>query len=104
MLPSFAETADMRTDAEMDVSLPERDQLRDAEPRLDRECEQRVVASTGPRRVSGRRQKRVDFRFGEKGHEPALEAFGRNREHASDHRGMLGMSQRGEAKQRANRG
>jgi hypothetical protein len=104
LLPSFAEAADMRTDAKMDVRLPECDQFRDAQPRLDCESEERVVASTGPRGVSGRRQKRVDFRFSEEGHEPALEAFGRNREHACDDRGMLGMPKRRETKQRANRG
>ena len=104
LLPSFAEAADMRTNAEMDVRLSERDQLRDTKPRLDRDDEERVVASTGPRPAIGRAKQRVDFRFGEEGHEPSLEAFGRDREHARDHGGMLGMPQRREAKQRANRG
>jgi hypothetical protein len=45
LLASFSDTADMRTEAKMDVSLPKRDELRHAEPRLDGQCEQGLIAS-----------------------------------------------------------
>jgi hypothetical protein len=45
----------------------------------------------------------LDFALVEEGHERAVEALGRDREHASDVVGVLGVAVRGEAKQRVDR-
>ena len=74
----------------------------------------RPVWAASPRRVWSRRpvqvdavwcgEQRVEFRFGQEGHEPSLEAFGRNGEHALDHGGMLRVAKRCIPEQRSDRG
>ena len=55
-------------------------------------------------RVAVRRgQERVDLFVGEVGDDRAVEAFGRDGEHAADERGVLGVAERGEAEHRVDR-
>jgi hypothetical protein len=62
-----------------------------------------VVAPTGPCGPVWRGEQRVHLGLGEVAEQAALEAFGRDREHAGDARGVLGVVKRGEAEQGADR-
>ena len=63
-----------------------------------------MVAPPGPSRPIGRGKQCVEFRFGQEGNEPSVEALGRNGKHALDHGSMLGMTKRGVSEQGADRG
>ncbi len=63
-----------------------------------------MIAPASPRAPVGSREERVDFGVGEEGHEPPLEAFRRNRQHARDRGGVLRMANGRKAKQRADGG
>jgi hypothetical protein len=50
-----------------------------------------VIAPAGPVVAVGRGEQRVDLRFGQERDERPLEALGRDREHAADRLGVLGV-------------
>jgi hypothetical protein len=60
-----------------------------------------VVAPPGPGGAVRGGQQRVELRFGEEGDERPLEALWRDREDALDRGGVLGMTKRRVAEQRA---
>ncbi|HLG07266.1 MAG TPA: hypothetical protein VI409_01195 [Gaiellaceae bacterium] len=62
-----------------------------------------MVAAADPGGLVGGGEQRVDLGLGEVGDQRAVEAFGRHREHALDDGGVLGVAQRGEAKQGVDR-
>ena len=64
--------------AEMDVGAAQPDQFGGPKARLGIEVEQCRVASSGPGRPIRRGQQGIDFRLGQIGHEPSLEAIRRN--------------------------
>ena len=90
--------------AEVDVADGEPGQLGDAQPGLGGEQEQGVVAPAGPGGPVGGGEQRVELGFGEVGDEGLVVALGRDRQHPGDHRGVLGVAQRGVAEQRVDRG
>ena len=102
LLAPLPETVDVRTAGEMQVHAPQAGEFRDAQSRLDREREERVIAAAGPRGAVGRGEQGVDFDIGEEGHEPARAALRRDREHAGNNGRLLGMLQRGVAEQGVN--
>jgi len=67
-----------RAGAEMDVGAAQPDQFGGPKARLGIEVEQCRVASSGPGRPIRRGQQGIDFRLGQIGHEPSLEALRRN--------------------------
>ena len=62
---ALAVAADVGAGAEVDVVAGQRGQFGDAQPGLDGQREQGVVASAGPGVAVGRGQQRVDLRRGE---------------------------------------
>lgn len=94
----------MRDGAEVCVARCEAGQLRDAESGLDREGEHRSVASSDPGSLVRRAEQRVDLVVGEVRDECSVVAFGWDREDACDQRGVLGMTEAGEAVERSDRG
>ena len=96
--------ADVRAGAEAHVAAGQADQLGGAQPGLDGEQDQRVVAAADPGRLVGGGEQRVDLGFGEERDERLVEALGRDRQDALDRGGVLGVPQRGVAEQRADRG
>ena len=92
----------MRTTGEVEVRTPQTDELGSAQPGLDREREEGVVAATGPPGAIGGGEQGVDFDVGQKSHQPTRAALGRNREDASNDGGLTGMLQRGVAEQGMN--
>ena len=76
----------------MDIGTSKADQLRCSQARLRGETEERVVSPPGPGRPIGRRKQRTDFRLGQEGHEPSVEALGRDGENALDEAGMIGIN------------
>src|SRR5215472_18071146 len=89
---------------EMDIGTSEADQLRCSQARLGGDTEERVVSPPGPRRAIGGGKQRTDFRLGQEGHEPSVEALGRDGENALDKAGMIGMAKCGESEQRTDHG
>jgi hypothetical protein len=63
-----------------------------------------VIAPSGPRAPVRSGEHCLDFRLGEKRHEPSLEASWGNRQHTRDQGSVLWMTKGGKAKQRANGG
>jgi hypothetical protein len=85
----------------MDVGAAEADELRDAQPGLDGEQEEGMVASARRGRPVRGREDGLDLLGAEERDEAALEALGGDGQHPLDERGMLGMAQRGVAEERA---
>ena len=73
----------MRAGAEVHVLAAQAGELGDAQPGLDREGQQRVVATADPAVAVRGGQQRVDLFGGEVGDDRAVEAFGRDGEHAA---------------------
>jgi len=93
----------VRAVVEGDVCVAQAGELGHAQPSLDREQQQGVVAATEPGAAIGCREQRVDLCLGEERHDRSVGAFGLDRDHARDQLGVFGVSQRGEAKQRVHR-
>ncbi len=74
-----------------------------AEPGLDREQQQRVVASTGPGHAIGCGEQRLDLLLVQERDERPVGAFWWDREHALDVLGVLGMPERRVAEERMDR-
>ncbi len=90
--------------AEVEVLEAERGELADAQPGLQREDKQGVVAPAQATRAVRAGEQRVDFGGDEEAHECALAPLGRDRQDAADERGVLGVAQRREGEQRPDRG
>jgi hypothetical protein len=95
---------DVRAGGERDVLAVQGDQFADPQPGLDRQREHGVIASADPGALVRGCEQRVDFGFGEVGDRDASGALVRDREHAPDRGGVLGVLQRQVAKQRVDRG
>jgi hypothetical protein len=93
----------MRGATELHVGGVERGHLRGAQPGLDREQQEGVVASAGPGGAVRRAKERIDLVVVEECHERAIGAFGRDRQHALDVVDVLGVSERGVAVERVDR-
>src|SRR5712691_4242701 len=81
VLAPLAVAADVRAAAKVDVATGQASQLGGAEPRLDGQEQQRVVASTGAGRTVGTGQERIYLGASQEVDERAVEAFGRDGEH-----------------------
>ena len=90
--------------AEMDIGAAKADQFGRPQAGLGGKTEQCVVAPPGPGRPIGRGEQGVDFRLGQEGHEPSVEALWRNGKNTLDQSGMLWMPKRRVSEQRADRG
>ena len=88
--------------AQVHVAHGQAGELGGAEPGLAGQHQQGVVASPGPGAAVGRRQQRGDLFLGEVGDQGPVEAFGWDRQHPLDDRGVLRVAQRGVAEQRVN--
>jgi hypothetical protein len=88
----------------MDIGTTQADQLGHAQAGLSREPKHGMVAPPGPSRPNRGGKQCVEFRFGQEGNEPSVEALGGNGKHTFDHRGMLGMTERCVPEQGADRG
>ena len=75
LLSSFSVATHMCAGSEMDIGAAKADQFRCPKAGLGSEAEQCVVAPPGPLRPIGRGKQRVDFRLGQEGHEPSVEAL-----------------------------
>jgi len=104
LLASLAVAADVRSSTEVNIASGQTRQFGCAQAGLGGKQDQAVVAPTDPGGSVGGGEQRVDLGFGEVGDQGAVKALGRDREHALDDRGVLGVAQRGEAKQRVDRG
>ena len=104
LLASFAFDADMSADIERDVAAVDRDELGDPEPGLDGERQHRAVAAAFPAILWWSVNQRLGLGRGEEAHGALLESFGGDAQHACDHGRVLGVMQRGVAKQRSDGG
>jgi len=104
LLSSFPLATHMCASCQMDIGTAKANQLRSSQARLGGETEERVVSPPGPGRPIRDSQQRADFRLGQEGHEPSVEALGRDGENALDEGGMIGMAKSGVSEQRADRG
>ena len=95
LLASFPFARHVRGAGELNVGDVERGELGGAQPGLDREQEQRVVAASGPGRAIRCGEQRVDLLLVEERDERSVGAFRWDREHALDVVGVFGMAQRG---------
>ena len=100
---SFADGVDVGAGAERDVVAGERDEFGDPQAGLDREREHRVVAAAGPGGLVAGGEQRVDLGVGEVGQQVLGGPFVRDREHALDRVGVLGVVQREIGEQRVDR-
>ena len=103
LFPALPQDLNVWAGAEVRVLAAQAGELCDAQPGLDRERQQRVVATADPAGAVRRGEQRVDLFRGEVGDDCAVEPFGRDRDHARDQRGVLGVAQRGEAEHRMDR-
>jgi hypothetical protein len=83
----------------MDIGTSKADQLRCSQARLGGEAEERVVSPPGPGRPIGSGKQRSDFRLSQEGHEPSVEALGRDGKNALDEGGMIRMTKGGISEQ-----
>jgi hypothetical protein len=88
----------------VDVVAGQRGQLRCAQPGLDGELKDGVVASPGAGGAVGRVEQGLGFDVGEVGDDGVVGAFGGYREHPGDVGGVFGVTQRGEPEQGVDRG
>jgi hypothetical protein len=89
--------------AEAHVVAAKRGQLRDPQSGLDRGQQERMVASPGQGVAVRSGEEGTNFFCSEERHECAVKALGGDREDALNDLGMLGVPERGIAKQRADR-
>jgi len=99
LLAAFAQAADVRSGVQADVGAAERGEFGDPQAGLDGQDQQGVIAATGPGVSVRGGEKRGDLGLGEVGDQPAIEAFGGDRQDALDDCGVLGVAQRGEPEQ-----
>ena len=90
---------DVRAGAETQVAAGQAEQFAGAEPGLGGEQDQGVVATADPRCLVGGGEQRLELRLGEEGDQRVVVAFGRDRQDALDAGGVLGVPERGVAKQ-----
>ena len=79
----------------MDVAAAQPGQLGDPQPGLDRDQQQRVVATAYPPAGVWSREQRVDLLTVEEAHDSTVASFGWDGQHPSDQRGVLGVLQCG---------
>ena len=103
LLSTLALAADVRAGAERDVAAVQADQLGDTQPGVDGECEHGVVAAAFPALSVGSLDERAGLVAGEVDDRAFLKALGRDREHARDDGGVLGVVQRRVLEQRTDR-
>jgi hypothetical protein len=103
VLSALALAAHVRAGGERDVGAAQRDELGDPQAGLERQREHRPVAPALPARRVGRRDQGAGLLRGEERDRALVEALGRDREHACDHRGVLGMPERGVFEKRPDR-
>jgi hypothetical protein len=89
--------------AEVDVADVQADQLGDAHPGLDHQCEQGPVAAAEPGAAVGRGEQRGDLGEVEVADGAAVVALGRDRHDPRDRVRVLGMFERGETVERVDR-
>ena len=94
---------DVGADAEVDVADAQADQFGDADPGLDHQHQQRVVAAAEPGAAVGRGEQRGDLGEVEVADGVALVAFGRDRHDPRDRVRVFGMFERGEPVERVDR-
>jgi hypothetical protein len=92
-LAAFADRVHVGAGGERDVLAGESGEFGDPQPGLDRQREHGVVAPAGPGGLVARGEQRVDLGLGEVGEQILLGPLGRDREHALDRRGVLGVVQ-----------
>lgn len=90
-LATLADRVHVGARREDDVRSGEPGELGDPQPGLDREGEHGVVAPSGPGAFVAGAEQRVDLFFDEVGEQVSLGPLRRDREHALDRRGVLGM-------------
>ena len=104
LLPSLSVATHMRARSEMDIGSAKADQLGGAKTGLHRECEQCRVPSPGPGHSIRGGEKRGDFHLGQEGHQPPIEALGRNGQNPVDDGGTFGMPKGRVSEQGTDRG
>jgi hypothetical protein len=92
------------TRSEVEVVDAERAELGDAQSRLQCEDEERVVTPARPARTVRACEQRVDLVWDEEAHECPFAPLGGDGKDAADERGVLGVPERREGKQRPDRG
>src|SRR5262249_5597111 len=102
LLPPFADTTHMSADAEVDIVLVEANQFGEAQARLGRNQQQRVIAAAKPRHPIGRSKDRLDLRARQEVHLSFVVALAWNGEHALDHRTVCRLLERHEPEEGAN--
>ena len=85
LLASLALTPHMGAGAEHDVLAAQPNQLRDPQPCLQRDQQQRMVALPRPRAPIGGGQERLHLRTRQEPDRAAIVPFARHRQHALDH-------------------
>ena len=103
LFSAFPVAGDVAAPARLNVADVERCDLGGAQPGLDREHQQGVVASAGPGRAVRCGEQRIDLCFVEERDERSVGAFGWDREHALDVVGVLGVAQGGVSVERVDR-
>ncbi len=104
MFASLPRGRHVRAGPKVHVLAAEAGELCDAQPGLDRDGQQRVIATTDPPGAVRCCQERVDFLGGEVGDDRPVVALGRDGEHAGDQVGVLWVAQRGVPEHRVDRG
>ena len=104
LLAPLADAAHVRPDPELEVSTGEPGKLGEAQAGLGRQQEECMIASAGRGGAVRRGEERLQFGTVEEGDEGALDALGRDGEHAPDECGVFGMTEGREAKERMDRG
>ncbi len=92
LLPALAESAQVSAGAELHVGAGQADHFGDAQAGLNGGEQQRVVAPAGPGRAVRACQERFDLPGVQERHGSSVAAFGGDREHPGDQRGVLGMA------------
>jgi hypothetical protein len=104
LFSALAVAVDVRAGAEHDIAAVEADELGDAQAGVDGDGEDGAVAPAFPAGLVGGVDERGRLVGGEVADGAFLVAFGRDREHASDRGGVLGVAQGGVFEQPADRG
>lgn len=102
LLAALPETVDVRPLPQVQIRTAESDQFGGPQAGLDRECEEGVVATTGPSGPAGSCEQSVDFDVGKKSHQATRAPLGRNCEDTGNDSGVIGMLERGVAEQGMN--
>ena len=103
VLPSFSGAADVWSGGELNVAASQAGEFGDAQPGLDGQDEQCVVASAGPGAAVGSVEQRLDLVLVEERDDRAVGPLERDREHAGDVLGVFGVAVLGVAEQRVDR-